>query len=172
MTQVIDFFPVLWYIVDTWGEKIKITRTKYDTLIATILIFFTIRFLISLFSQNSNNENSPTTNKLSEEPYTIVYYTLDSLPEYSDDMRYPYVYINNNKANFGDVIDTIDLTQPFESYSELDRLGRCGTAIANIVNLKCLLLTRKIPRVVKSTHQDGLAEIIIVPLKLHIIDVI
>lgn len=41
----------------------------------------------------------------------------------------PYIEINNNIPYFSE----IDLTtEPFESYSDLDELGRCGTAYANI----------------------------------------
>lgn len=53
-------------------------------------------------------------------------YTLSDIPEYSGD---PYVEINDNQPDF----DTSDLTeQSFETYSELDELGRCGVAYANI----------------------------------------
>lgn len=48
------------------------------------------------------------------------------LPEYSGQ---PYIVINDNKAYF----DASDITtEPFEEYSDLDSLGRCGTAFANI----------------------------------------
>ena len=52
--------------------------------------------------------------------------TLDGIPEYS---REPYIVINDNKPEFSED----DLTEEaFETYSELDDLGRCGTAYANI----------------------------------------
>ncbi len=41
----------------------------------------------------------------------------------------PYIVINNNKPFFG---DEDYITTSFESYSELDNLGRCGVAYANI----------------------------------------
>ncbi len=55
-----------------------------------------------------------------------VIFTLDLVPEYSGD---PYVVINNNVPYFteDDFIET-----SYEYYSELDDLGRCGEAIANI----------------------------------------
>ena len=57
---------------------------------------------------------------------TKVSFNLDSIPEFSNE---PYVIINNNKPNF----DEKDyLTESFEKYSDLDILGRCGTAYANI----------------------------------------
>src|SRR5574344_561465 len=53
-------------------------------------------------------------------------YALDSIPVYSNQ---PYVYINDNKPSFSETEKTI---QSFEKYSELDFLGRCGVAYANI----------------------------------------
>ena len=40
-----------------------------------------------------------------------------------------YAELNNNEPLFSDAYLT---TQPFEYYSELDSLGRCGTAFTNI----------------------------------------
>ncbi|HCC04104.1 MAG TPA: hypothetical protein DEP51_04535, partial [Clostridiales bacterium] len=57
---------------------------------------------------------------------TITSFDLSSIPEFTES---PYVYINNNKPNFTDEDYT---TNPFETYSELDGLGRCGVAFANI----------------------------------------
>ena len=51
---------------------------------------------------------------------------LENVPDYS---REPYVILQDNQPNFG----LEDLTiEPFETYSELDYLGRCGAAYANI----------------------------------------
>lgn len=52
--------------------------------------------------------------------------TLDSIPEYSGK---PYVEINGNVPNFS---KSDFSTKAYESYSELDSLGRCGVCIANI----------------------------------------
>lgn len=52
--------------------------------------------------------------------------TLADIPEYSGE---PYVIINNNAPEFTNSEFT---TESFETYSELDDLGRCGTAYANI----------------------------------------
>ena len=52
--------------------------------------------------------------------------TLADIPEYSGE---PYVVLNDNWPDF----DVEDLTtEPFEVYSELDSLGRCGVAYANV----------------------------------------
>lgn len=52
--------------------------------------------------------------------------TLDNLPEYPGE---PFVAINNNVPDFDEKDKT---SESFESYSELDSLGRCGVAYANI----------------------------------------
>lgn len=62
--------------------------------------------------------------------------SLDQVPAYSGE---PFVILQNNQPDF----DLSDLTtEPFERYSELDRLGRCGAAYANI----CLDLMPTEPR--------------------------
>lgn len=51
---------------------------------------------------------------------------LESIPEYTNE---PYVVLNNNQPEFKESDYT---TEIFEEYSELDYLGRCGIAYANI----------------------------------------
>lgn len=52
--------------------------------------------------------------------------TLDAIPEYSGSL---YVEINNNVPDFS---EKEFVTDAFEYYSDLDELGRCGAAYANI----------------------------------------
>lgn len=52
--------------------------------------------------------------------------SIDEIPQYKDN---PYVEINNNKPDFSKKDLT---TEAFEKYSALDKLGRCGTAFANV----------------------------------------
>lgn len=53
-------------------------------------------------------------------------YMLETVPQYSGE---PYVVIDDNEPGF----EGEDVTaKSFESYSDLDNLGRCGTAYANI----------------------------------------
>ena len=62
--------------------------------------------------------------------------SLEEVPPYAGS---PYVVLNDNWPDF----DTEDLTlEPFETYSELDYLGRCGVAYANI----CLEIMPTEPR--------------------------
>lgn len=53
-------------------------------------------------------------------------FLVSGIPEYSGE---PYVVINENQPGFD---EKEMVTRSFESYSELDALGRCGTAYANI----------------------------------------
>ena len=96
-----------------------------------------IRFLIGLvilailsITAYFNPDVKEQVNSLFEEEKqvttTVTSFDLSSIPEYKDS---PYVYINDNKPNFTEEDYT---TEAFEKYSELDSLGRCGVAFANI----------------------------------------
>lgn len=54
--------------------------------------------------------------------------TLAQVPEW--DGKTAYIAINNNQPDFSD--EEKQSMEPFEIYSELDSLGRCGVAYANI----------------------------------------
>lgn len=56
---------------------------------------------------------------------SFVFY-LEDVPEYSGT---PYTVINDNVPSFSEADKT---EESFESYSDLDFLGRCGTAYANV----------------------------------------
>lgn len=64
--------------------------------------------------------------KPTSETASVVSFDLASIPEYSDNA---YVVLNNNVPDFDESDYT---TESFEEYSELDSLGRCGVAFANI----------------------------------------
>lgn len=61
------------------------------------------------------------TNQISNQTFS-----LSSVPEYSDS---PYVQINDNQPEFDKELLVVD---SYETYSDFDRLGRCGVAIANL----------------------------------------
>ena len=74
----------------------------------------------SNISQNTNTESIEETNRdLSTNATTS--FDLSSIPDFNGSD--PYCVVNNNQPYFTDV---------FENYSELDSLGRCGAAYANI----------------------------------------
>ena len=58
--------------------------------------------------------------------YAIESYDMSNIPQYSGKS---YVVLNDNKPNF---TDEDYLKGSFEEYSELDTLGRCGVAYANV----------------------------------------
>ncbi len=73
--------------------------------------------LVSEFA--SQNADAPTSVSQSD-------ISLDEVPEYSGE---PYVEINNNEPDFSEEDMT---TESYEDYGELDELGRCSSAIADI----------------------------------------
>lgn len=91
-----------------------------------------ILILCTLFSGCFLN---PITEVFTDEPNETFFkenngsdsaFSIKDIPEFSGK---PYVVINDNKPNF----DSADFTtSSFESYSDLDHLGRCGVAYANI----------------------------------------
>lgn len=58
--------------------------------------------------------------------YAVESYDMSNIPQYSGNS---YVVLNNNKPNF---TNEDYLKGSFEEYSELDSLGRCGVAYANV----------------------------------------
>lgn len=63
-----------------------------------------------------------------ERPTTIIAeeYELENIPEYNGN---PICVLNGNIPNFSEADKT---TEEFEAYSDMDELGRCGVAYANI----------------------------------------
>lgn len=92
--------------------------------IVIIIIFFAISFYyrddIVNIAKNNNVISTSQTNQAN------TYLNIEDIPEYTDKI---YVEINNNKPYFEESEYT---TESFEKYSNLDDLGRCGVAYANI----------------------------------------
>jgi DNA-entry nuclease len=79
------------------------------------IVYILIVCLIGYYTQDQLNNT-----------YSIPSYVIENIPEYNGQ---DYVYINNNEPYF----TTEELTtSSFEQYSDLDSLGRCGIAYANI----------------------------------------
>lgn len=99
------------------------SRRKSKKFIKEILVL--VFFAITITVTNLFNHDPDYTNNLSNS--NIVYsFSIDTIPEYKEN---PYVVINNNIPSFNENDYT---TNSFENYSELDNLGRCGVAYANI----------------------------------------
>ena len=94
----------------TWQIVLKIT----------IIIFILIGGYITSNIENTNNDTENTT------PNENIIIDLTAIPEYTSN---PYVELNNNIPYFTEEDYT---TEPFEKYSDWDKLGRSGIAYANI----------------------------------------
>ena len=77
-------------------------------------------------TNNAVENNTVSTSSTSELTQSSINISIDDIPEYAGDI---YVEINNNVPYFEESDYT---TESFEKYSELDELGRCGVAYANI----------------------------------------
>ena len=100
-------------------RKIKFNK-KLSISIIPILLIGSILY----FKDNINNFIQD--NISIEETFSYEIDQLKDIPEYSGEK---YVVINNNIPEFDLNIDT---SKSFEKYSDLDHLGRCGVALANI----------------------------------------
>lgn len=70
--------------------------------------------------------NTETTSTVKQGQATIAAASISDIPEYVGE---PYAVMNDNEPDF----PSEDMTEEsFETYSELDSLGRCGVAYANI----------------------------------------
>lgn len=93
----------------------KRTKRKLKKLVLLLIIVLGISYL---------NYNSGILDKIKS--YALPSYDIGEVPEYSGK---GYVIINNNNPSFKK--EDIN-TKTFEKYSDLDILGRCGVAYANI----------------------------------------
>ena len=101
-------------------------RSKKSFKSAKSLIAILILALLSFITTNLELPVEEYNNNVNHSIENISYVSLSDIPEYSGNA---YVYINNNIPFF----EEVDLTTTsYEKYSDLDSLGRCGVAIANI----------------------------------------
>lgn len=103
----------------------RISKKSKRNFLKEFLIILITFFILQGYEYLSieDNSNAYEINYSSE---NIVSFNLSSIPEFKDT---PFVYINDNKPSFTEKDLT---TESFEKYSELDGLGRCGVAYANI----------------------------------------
>lgn len=98
-------------------QKRKRTEGSILALLALCVLMLTQLNQIQL-DEISSDQIETTADELIE---------LDRIPEYAGD---PYIVINGNIPFFTEEEKTSTVT--FEQYSELDELGRCGVAYANV----------------------------------------
>lgn len=101
---------------------------KIRYLIGSILL--SLSFVLGACSQSAGSQQTEVNTELSGEKDTgspeQSSFDLSQVPAYSGE---PYVVVNNNNPFFKDSDLT---TEAFEKYSDLDSLGRCGAAYANV----------------------------------------
>lgn len=111
----------------------KKEKNKLLRYISTIFLILLITLVFNTENGEKYLENIINTNGQKIEktiPETVSTNTtkieLENIPQYDGK---PYVEINNNIPYFDENDYT---TESFEKYSELDVLGRCGVAYANV----------------------------------------
>ena len=92
---------------------------------AFLLVFFIAGSGLGISGCSSKKDNQTSTVSETEAQSTVVSDDIASLVYQGE----PYAVINDNNPDFTDADMT---TSSFESYGELDGLGRCTTAFANI----------------------------------------
>ena len=99
-------------------------KSKYNlviSIITLILIIFIGYYENKYGIDVDGNQNVQVSESIQKS------FNLDDIPEF--DGKTPYVIINNNDPNFPEEDFN---SNSFEKYSELDSLGRCGVAYANV----------------------------------------
>ena len=106
--------------IRSWNVKMK-TGKKIRAIWCSLLLAFLLAACGSpdvdtAYSGNTADNSSDSSSSVQTAD------TVEDVPEYSGE---PYVEINDNQPEFEDYELT---TVPFEEYSELDEMGRCGEA--------------------------------------------
>lgn len=120
------------FFCDRLGCAERIMQMKRNKLLPIFIValiivtIFTVGICQSGRSTNTshNEKTSEITSEVSFSQFTYSQSAID-IPEYDGK---PYTVLNNNQPEF----DDFDTMTAFETYSELDSLGRCGAAYANI----------------------------------------
>ena len=106
-------------------SKKRKRSNKKEITFGSILISVLLVLIIMLINHYEPYIREFLYNKFNIGEAPAASYNIGEIPEYSGS---PYVVINDNKPNF----DEADYYKEFETYSNLDYLGRCSVAYANI----------------------------------------
>ena len=102
----------------------KSYKSKYNLVISIITL---ILIIFIGYYENKYGIDAGSNQNVQVSENTQTSFNLDDIPEF--DGKTPYVIINNNEPNFPEEDFN---SNSFEKYSELDSLGRCGVAYANV----------------------------------------
>lgn len=101
------------------NKRRELTK-KYKIVFITFLSLFILCFLCSIWRFDSGSISRETSIEISDN-------LLEEIPEFFGE---PYIILNENNPDF--TSKEKENKEAFEFYSDLDALGRCGTAYANI----------------------------------------
>ena len=99
-------------------------KSKYNLVISIITL---ILIIFIGYYENKYGIDAGSNQNVQVSENTQTSFNLNDIPEF--DGKTPYVIINNNEPNFPEEDFN---SNSFEEYSELDSLGRCGAAYANV----------------------------------------
>ena len=99
-------------------------KSKYNLVISIITL---ILIIFIGYYENKYGIDAGSNQNVQVSENTQTSFNLDDIPEF--DGKTPYVIINNNEPDFPEEDFN---SNSFEKYSELDSLGRCGVAYANV----------------------------------------
>ena len=99
-------------------------KSKYNLVISIITL---ILIIFIGYYENKYGIDAGSNQNVQVSENTQTSFNLNDIPEF--DGKTPYVIINNNEPNFPEEDFN---SNSFEKYSELDSLGRCGAAYANV----------------------------------------
>ena len=101
-----------------------IVKMEGTFLVKKVILIIINLILVVTLSGCSTAESEPAgTNNTNDKTQLIT----ENIPDYTDKI---YVEVNGNKAEYSD--EDKKRTDAFELYTDLDELGRCGVAYANI----------------------------------------
>lgn len=104
--------------------KKRIKNKKQQSAIGMIVIL--LFMIITYFYSNTDMQQNTNEIYNNNQNQTTVSSEVADIPQYEGN---PYIVINNNIPNF---TEEDFKAESFENYSELDSLGRCGVAYANL----------------------------------------
>ena len=104
--------------------KKRIKNKKQQSAIGMIVIL--LFMIITYFYSNVDMQQNTNEIYNNNQNQTTVSYGVTDVPQYEGN---PYIVINNNMPNF---TEEYFKAESFENYSELDSLGRCSIAYANL----------------------------------------
>ena len=99
-------------------------KKKLTKMLATLMMMVVVT-IVGYFKSAFEQETGEP--RLAKPAMQEISFNLEEVPEFEE--HQPYVILNENNPNFNEEDLT---TKSFEKYSELDELGRCGVAFANI----------------------------------------